>query len=90
MFGKVKSWNGNAGYGFIIAARPDSEELVDYFANRQGIKTTDAQGNPHLKPGAHVEFTPMQHGDRYRAKNVRYVVDIEIKEPSQPGKAGAL
>lgn len=90
-FGKVKSWSKTTGYGFILGASPDpsSNQPADYFVHFSELRVNPGNdGRRELKPGAHVQFTPVRHGGGLRAKDVRYVEEEILTLPAPAAKAG--
>ncbi|WP_269216541.1 MULTISPECIES: cold shock domain-containing protein [Pseudomonas] len=70
MSGKVKWFNNAKGYGFIIAAGRDDEDLFAHYSaiNMEGYKT--------LKAGQPVTFEVIQGPKGLHAVNIK-VVNVE-------------
>ncbi|BBP58710.1 cold shock domain-containing protein [Pseudomonas sp. St316] len=75
MNGKVKWFNNAKGYGFIIAAGRDDEDLFAHYSaiNMEGYKT--------LKAGQPVTFDVIQGPKGLHAVNIRLVTAEETPAP---------
>lgn len=66
--GRVKWWNGDKGFGFIVSGG------VDYFAHFKAIKSKDKRKN--LIEGETVSFTPVENVKGMKAEDVE-VIEID-------------